>query len=281
VVEALMDRIDIEIPIPINYQANLNQVNLKQANIEPFGKMQLETLWEASQSPKISTENEAYLRSIHYYFGACIKQRNGCNPMFELPCESCAYKNEICSKITTLPGFRPAESLLKLARALAWVEGCEQVTQAHIEQLLAFVYGHRLKLSDSIFLAWPHAQAYLSHFFSQILPIKKDLWIEAIQGLVKIKVILQDRQTSQLAFDGNAIDAQVEQLIEAVKSLLSRSDDLVIAWLLGQCLNLANKIHQLKGNRVDSNCMDSNCITAVAKHTLSKASIIEEATNAS
>jgi MoxR-like ATPase len=204
IVEALIDRFDLEVIIPANDSLSHEKV-LKPA--EPLSPLSMQTIWEEIDQIQFEGTTQLYAAMINFYFSACLINRSLASRQYQLQCAGCRYANEICKSLRVVPGSRGHNSLISISKAIAWFQGQKTVTIEDIEIAVPYVYSHRLNFQMEIFKEWLNPQIYLREWFiGKTLPAKKARWLEAIKYLKKKK--------SEKLYD-----------------LAQQTDDLVIAWL--------------------------------------------------
>jgi len=215
VVRAVLDRMDHEIIIPDN---SYRPCNHALSNVAlPLSTAEMETLWDAVDHIKIGDIAWDYAHMLNHYFSACLHPRSISNRLFELPCESCAHKAEVCRSLRNTPGQRGLISMLQLARAFAWWDERKAVGLDDIDQALPFTYAHRLDFHHEIFREWPNPQEYLRlQIIGGHIAAKRERWLEAI-------------------------NAKHHGDFDNILAIAGAADDLVIAWFYTKC-----KPHQHK-----------------------------------
>ena len=209
VVRAVLDRMDHEVIIPDNsYRPRLRPVDHVVA---PLSTIEMKSIWQKVENISIHETVWDYAHMLNHYFSACLRPRSIANRLFELPCESCAHKAEVCRSLRNTPGQRGLNSMLQLARAFAWWRGSNEVSVEDIDHALPFTYAHRLDFHSEVFREWPNPQEYLrQHVIGGHIHAKKERWLEAIEA-------------KQSGDD------------EKILSIAGAADDLVIAWLYTKC----------------------------------------------
>ncbi|MDX8395862.1 MAG: hypothetical protein R8K22_05565 [Mariprofundaceae bacterium] len=211
VVRAVLDRMDHEVIIPDNsYRPRLHR---EATACTPLSTMEMEEIWQTVAQVNINDAVWDYAHMLNHYFSACLRPRSISNPQYQLPCESCAHKAEVCQSLRNTPGQRGLNSMLQLARAFAWWEGRNDVTLDDIEQALPYTYAHRLDFHSEVFREWPNPQEYLRQFvIGGHIAAKKERWMEAIEAKQQ----------------GNHNE---------ILKIAGAADDLVIAWLYAKSMN--------------------------------------------
>jgi len=216
VVEALHDRVDVEITLPV--VDDWHRGALPAAPAAPLSPAEMQQIWAAVDAVDLPAESWEYAGMLNRYFSACHKNRSEANRLFELPCEGCAYQAEICRSLRATPGLRGLIALQALAKALAWYAGRSSVGTADLELALPYVYSHRLAFHHEVYTQWPNPQIYLREFLvGEQLAVKRERWLEAI--------------AAKLAGD-----------LTRLEELAQLSQDLVIAWLYHRALAKAQPV---------------------------------------
>lgn len=215
VVRAVLDRMDHEVIIPDNsYRPRISSVNSPES---PLSTVEMESIWLEVERISINETEWDYAHMLNHYFSACLRPRSISNRLFELPCENCAHKAEVCRNLRNTPGQRGLNSMLQLARAFAWWQGAREVSMDDIDQALPFTYAHRLDFHSEVFREWPNPQEYLrQHIVGGHIQAKKARWLEAI-------------------------DAKQSGNHEEILSIAGAADDLVIAWLYTKTEKVSKK----------------------------------------
>jgi len=205
VVRAVLDRVDHEVIISDNSYRPRHASS--KTLTKPLSTLEMEGIWKLVEAVKIDDLVWDYAHMVNHYFSACISPRSISNRQFELPCESCAHKAEVCSNLRNTPGQRALNSMLQLARAFAWWEGRDIVSIDDIDKSISYTYAHRLDFHSEVFREWPNPQEYLKQqIINGHIAAKQQRWIEAIKAKQK----------------GD---------YDKILSIAGAADDLVIAWL--------------------------------------------------
>jgi len=205
VVRAVLDRMDHEIIIPDNnYRPRNTSIG---ACIEPLSTLQMEDVWKYVDQVVINDVVWDFAHMLNHYFSACLRPRSISNRQYELPCEDCAHKAEVCQSLRSTPGQRGLNSMLNLAKALAWWDKRNEIAVEDIEIALPYTYAHRLDFHSEVLREWPNPQEYLRQYvIAGHIAAKKERWMEAIK-------------------------AKISGQNDAILSIAGAADDLVIAWL--------------------------------------------------
>ena len=210
VVKAVLDRINHEVIIPDNSYRPRHSVS--DVSTKPLSIEEMETIWGAVEEINITDQVWDYAHMVNQYFSACINPRSISNRQFELPCDSCAHKAEICQSLRHTPGQRPLNSMLQLARAFAWWDGRDEVAIEDINTAVPYTYAHRLDFHSEVYREWPNPQQYLKQqVVGGHIAAKQQRWLEAIEAKQK----------------GD---------YDKILSIAGAADDLVIAWLYGKSI---------------------------------------------
>ncbi len=210
VVRAVLDRMDHEVIIPDHsYRPRESRV---VTACKPFSTMDMEKVWQAVAQVNIKDLVWDYAHMLNHYFSACVRPRSISNRQYELPCESCAHKAEVCQSLRNTPGQRGLNSMLQLARAFAWWNERDHVSLDDIEQALPYTYAHRLDFHSEVFRQWPNPQEYLRQFvIGGHIAAKKERWLEAVE-------------------------AKQQGDNDKILKIAGAADDLVIAWLYARSM---------------------------------------------
>ncbi len=208
--QAFRDRIDVEIIFTPKYMLE-RSIGISNENIDisPLSSVEVEDIWNQVETTAISDEVELYSRMAWRLFSVCIKNRGAASPLFQLSCDTCSYKSEPCSSLSSIPASRPWISMIKFARAIAWIEDRE-VSIEDIDTIAPYVFSHRLEVRHEIKEEWPNVQSWIrDSVISNHTSVRKKNWVIAI-GLY-----LNNRQSD-------------------LKELAHVSNDLVITWLFSE-----------------------------------------------
>lgn len=205
VVRALLDRIDHEVIIPDN---NYRPRPIPhQESLEPMSTAEMEAIWAAVETVSVDETVWDFAHMLNHYFSACLRPRSVSNRLFALPCDDCPHKAEVCQSLRSTPGQRGLNSMLRLAQALAWWQGRDEVVLEDIDYALPFTFAHRLDFHNEVFRDWPNPQEYLrQHVIGGHIESKREKWLEAIQAK-------------------HAGD------LDQILAIAGATDDLVVAWL--------------------------------------------------
>lgn len=204
VVNALLDRIDVEIIIPVN---DYLQKTDYEPSITTLCSQEMTQIWQQVKQVNMPSDMQDYAHLLNRYFSACVKNRTEASRLFQLPCEDCGYRGEICRSLRETPGVRGKLSMENFAKALAWYNGRKSVTVNDLELSMPYVYSHRLDFHHEVFTEWPNPQIYLHEFLiNGQIEAKRERWLEAI-------------------------NYKLQNDLPRLKQLAGETGDLVLAWL--------------------------------------------------
>lgn len=195
--EAFLDRIDFSFEIPAIHLAEHRTLqtlrnrgegvhwgDLDQLVDSSFTFAQLEEVWEDIKKVNIPQRAVMLSGMISDAMRLCIVcERSNARLEFDLNCPECQFQGEICSHLLKVPGQRINNSLLRLAQALAWLDGDTEVTSQHLLAALPWCMHHRLALRPEELRKKPNAQDWVRETaIMEILQPKLSLWERSIEA---------------------------------------------------------------------------------------------------
>jgi MoxR-like ATPase len=113
----------------------------------------------------------------------CIAaDRSTARPDYDLGCETCRFQGEICSHLLSIPGQRITDSMFRLAQALAWLDGKEEVGTGHLLSAFPWCFSHRLNLRPEHRRETPSDQHWVRNVALEMLRPKLPKWNEALDA---------------------------------------------------------------------------------------------------
>lgn len=185
-------------------QQRFNKRSLTDLRKEVTPKATLEDLIKCQEEvEKIEIDKTALLTAtlITESFSTCLFKRSHASERWIPPCfedqlevlgeidtnitPKCSYLGEICSCVKTPMAYRLDESLLLMAKSLAYLDGQNIVLQNdefhHITEALKHVVGNRLELRDSIAKHWVNASDWVTNeLYNYLNKNKLKQWARAI-----------------------------------------------------------------------------------------------------
>lgn len=225
--EAFLDRVDFSFEIPaIHLEEHLRLQGLRRRPTgfhwggldELTGSAlvvpQLLEVWQDVKRVDISDRAMHLAGMLSDAFRLCIvTERSTARMEFDLNCADCQFKGEICSHLLRVPGQRVTNSLLRLAQALAWVDGLSEVGEEHLFAALPWCLAHRLALRPEELRKLPSEQAWLQDVaIGQILTPRRTYWDRALAAYAARdveeleKLGLNDLVVRELALLANQCD---------------------------------------------------------------------------
>jgi len=150
----LMDRFDICLPTAsVNYgdkvELLLGRINgqTKRAK-RVLQDGELEAIWAEVAAVKVSTEQVEKLARVERTLQVCEHGDKEYLQNFPASCENCRFKEGVCSLIGNRwpASERPALSTIQVAKGLAYLRGRNKLANKDIEDVLPYVFYHRLEL---------------------------------------------------------------------------------------------------------------------------------------
>lgn len=150
-------------------------------------------------------------------FSTCLFKKDSASDRWQPPCLSdklndlydtpknvsfkCTFHGEICSCVASPMAYRIDESLLLVAKSLAFLDGEDEVNQNHMTEALKYVVGNRLELRDEIAQKYVNSSTWVSEKLYPSLNDKKlAQWTQAINIYLKIsqKKYVGEQEKSRL-----------------------------------------------------------------------------------
>ena len=195
--EAFLDRVDFSFEIPaIHLEEHVRLQELRRRpngfhwggldelteGATEFG--QLLEIWEDVKRVDIPARATHLSGMLVDAFRLCIvTERSNARPDFDLNCADCQFKGEICSHLSRVPGQRVTNSLLRLAQALAWVDGAAAVADEHLFAAAPWSLAHRVALRPEELRKQPSELAWLQEVaIGQVLTPRRPYWDRALQA---------------------------------------------------------------------------------------------------
>jgi MoxR-like ATPase len=196
--QAFADRIDFNFDIPaIHLEEHLRVLELRRRQdgflwtgldqlAEPALTFpQLFDVWQDVKRIDITRRSALLAGMISDAFRLCVAtERSTARMEFDLPCVDCQFKGEVCSHLLKVPGQRFTNSLLRLAQALAWLDGRTEVGEEDLYQALPWCISHRLSLRPEELRKLPSEQTWVQEVaVGQILTPRRMYWGRALAAL--------------------------------------------------------------------------------------------------
>jgi len=97
-----------------------------------------------------------------------------------MQCEGCPYSGEICTRLERPVGHRWVDSLVKLAKACAWIDGKPEVDFQDALWGIERALPHRMELKQNLFLKYANETEWVNQELMETIRAKQPLWDEAI-----------------------------------------------------------------------------------------------------
>jgi MoxR-like ATPase len=224
--EAFLDRVDFSFEIPaVHLSEHLRLLGLRRGTgqfhwggldvmVEPtLDFARLAEVWSDVKRVDIPRRVALFSGMIADAFRLCIAtERSTAHGEFDLGCGSCEFHGEICGHLLRVPGQRVTNSLLRLAQALAWLDGEAWVREEHLLSALPWALAHRLALRPEELRKKPSEQTWIQEVgLREHLEPRRAHWRRALD-------LLQKRDVDGLASMG-ARDLVIREL-----ALLAQSE---------------------------------------------------------
>lgn len=214
--KAISDRPRTMIPFPSpDFFARMN-ISQKRFNKQSITDLRQKVVPKATLDDLIACQEEVekieiddnallYATLITESFSACLYNRDHASERWIPPCfedqlevlgeidtnltPKCSYLGEICSCVKTPMAYRLDESLILLAKSLAYLDGQSVVFQdeefGHVTEALKYVVGNRLELRVSIAKHWVNASDWVTNeLYNYLNKNKLKQWATAIECFI-------------------------------------------------------------------------------------------------
>jgi len=194
--EAFMDRIDYHFEIPAihleetvklqalrRHEDGFHWESLDSLVDSPLTFDQLSMVWQDVRRVDIPERTTLLAGMIADAFRLCVNaERSTARLDFDLDCENCQFRGEVCAHLMKVPGQRPTNSLLRLAQAVAWLEGSAAVEEEHLKSALPWSLSHRLCIRPEELRKRPSEQVWVRETaLGEILfPKLEQVWRKAL-----------------------------------------------------------------------------------------------------
>ncbi|MBW3020259.1 AAA family ATPase [Candidatus Woesearchaeota archaeon] len=122
----------------------------KETGLELLTSKEMKSIPEEIEDVKFSIDAELYYSFIISELATC--QVKGMKRMNEPCIEGCHYSDFACNKVQNNLSMRSCNALTKYSKALAWLQGNDEVTIDELNTVLPYVIWHKANLKDD-FLA--------------------------------------------------------------------------------------------------------------------------------
>jgi len=194
---AFLDRIDYCFDLPVAHLEEMIQLQetrrkadghhwdgLEELADPVLTFEQLEETWADVERVEIPRRMLLFGGMICDALRLCIEaQRSTARPDYNLGCDTCRFQGEICSHLLSIPGQRITDSMFRLAQALAWLDGEEQILTGHLMAAFPWCFSHRLDLRPEHRRETPSDQHWVRNVaLDQMLRPKLPKWNEALDA---------------------------------------------------------------------------------------------------
>jgi MoxR-like ATPase len=198
--EAFLDRIDFNFEVPaihLSEHLKLQDLRRREGGVHWGGLdemveaeltfPQLAEVWADVKRVDIPRRAALLSGMVSDAFRLCIvTERSTARMDFDLNCADCEFNGEICAHLLKVPGQRVTNSLLRLAQALAWLDGKPAVEDEHLFAALPFCLSHRLALRPEELRKQPSEQAWVQETaLREILEPRRTTWSRALELMDK------------------------------------------------------------------------------------------------
>ncbi len=192
IVKALLDRIDFYLDVEylgMKHSLELLDTKFKDRQVDDLRNLaepmltpaQMKEIWEDVEKVAVPAEVMLRVSMISMLLRKCIKaDRSVTSPRFRVICEGCPYNGQPCSRQERPVGQRWVDSVIKLAKACAWLDKRESVDFKDILWGIPKVLPHRLDLKQNLFLKFANETDWAVHEFLPLVEGKLNMWDEAV-----------------------------------------------------------------------------------------------------
>lgn len=191
-VKALLDRIDYYLDVEylgMKHSLELLETKFKDTQVDDLRNLaeavltplQMREIWDDVQRLPVPSEVMLKVSMISMLLRKCIKaDRSTTSPRFRIICEGCPYNGQPCSRQERPVGQRWVDSVIKLAKACAWLDKRTEVDFKDILWGIPRVLPHRLDLKQNLFLKFANETDWTLHEFLPLVEGKFEMWDEAM-----------------------------------------------------------------------------------------------------
>ncbi len=191
-VKALLDRIDFYLDVEylgMKHSLELLGTKFKGKQVDDLRNLaepvlnasQMTEIWHDVEKVNISEENMMKVSMTSMLLRKCIKvERSTTSARYRVICEGCPYNGQPCSKQERPVGQRWVDSLIKLAKACAWLDKRTEVAFEDLLWGVPRVLPHRLELKQNIFVKFANENEWVTKDFLPMVDSKLSMWDEAI-----------------------------------------------------------------------------------------------------
>lgn len=222
--EAFLDRVDFAFDIPAAHLEETMRVqelrrtadgyhwgNLEDL-VQPAVKFaELAEVWKDVQRVDIPAHGLMLAGMLTDALRLCIAtERSNARPDFDLKCAECQFQGEICSHLLKVPGMRVTNSLLRLAQAMAWLDGLSAVADDHLLDAFPWCLPHRVYLRPEELRSSPSVETWLREVaIKELLRDKIPSWKNALASYQQ-----RDRDVLMEAGTNDLVIRELQALLE-------------------------------------------------------------------
>jgi MoxR-like ATPase len=191
-VKALLDRIDFYLDVEylgMKHSVELLETKFSGKQVDDLRNLaepvlnasQMQEIWEDVEKVTVSDENMVKASMISMLLRKCIRvDRSVTSARFRVICEGCPYNGQPCSKQERPVGQRWVDSLIKLAKACAWLDERPEVSFDDLVWGIMRVLPHRLDLKQNVFVKYANESEWIVQDLLPTVESKLPMWAETI-----------------------------------------------------------------------------------------------------
>jgi len=195
-VKALLDRIDFYLDVEylgMKHSLELLETKFKGKQVDDLRNLaepilntsQMTEIWHDVEKVTISDENMMKVSMTSMLLRKCIRvDRSITSARFRVICEGCPYSGQPCSKQERPVGQRWVDSLIKLAKACAWLDRKSEVSFDDLLWGIPRVLPHRMDLKQNVFVKFANENEWVMQDFLPMVESKLPMWNEAIPAFI-------------------------------------------------------------------------------------------------
>jgi MoxR-like ATPase len=195
-VKALLDRIDFYLDVEylgMKHSVELLETKFKGKQVDDLRNLaepilntsQMMEIWHDVEKVTISDENMMKVSMTSMLLRKCIRvDRSITSARFRVICEGCPYNGQPCSKQERPVGQRWVDSLIKLAKACAWLDRKSEVSFGDLLWGIPRVLPHRTDLKQNVFVKFANENEWVMQDFLPTVESKLPMWKDAIPAFV-------------------------------------------------------------------------------------------------
>jgi MoxR-like ATPase len=198
-VKALLDRIDFYLDVEylgMKHSLELLETKFRGKQVDDLRNLaepvlntaQMMEIWHDVEKVNISEENMMKVSMTSMLLRKCIRvDRSITSSRFRVVCEGCPYNGQPCSKEERPVGQRWVDSLVKLAKACAWLDKREEVSFDDLLWGIPRVLPHRMDLKQNVFVKFANENEWVIQDFLPLVRSKLSMWNDAIPAFEKAR----------------------------------------------------------------------------------------------